>query len=508
MNELKSLVDIVSKVKTRQIEIIGSASKSTSMAQRLYEDLLNDRFNNEAEAKMKFFPKKKNQDFYFNRLKRRLRDRLINTLFFIDVNQTGLIEKQRVYQSCLRDSVAIKLLLTKGARHVAIPLAEKTVRKAEKFEFTEVILSISNDLRTHYATIIGDKKKFKKYDTIIDRYQKIQLAEFKAEEYYSKLAYHYVYSRASKFNLINISEKYAKELKEQLSKVESFKLTFITYLVLTIQYEIVNDYPNTLKTCIKALKYFETKEHLVSKNTVFTFTFKMIAAFIHLKQYEEAEKQAINCLNLMPEGVNNWYIALDYYILVAFHAKKFQKAFEIYLKGISNPKFKNQYQYVSERWIIHGAFIQYLIRCKKVKPDTNDFQIAKKFRLNKFLNEVPAYSKDKRGTNITILILHILFLLEQKKYGEIIDRVESLKTYSQRYLRQDDTFRSNCFIKMLLQLPAASFHKKGVIRKAKKYWDKLLSVPLEEANQSSELEFIPYETLWEFVLDSLDNKFH
>ncbi len=131
-----------------------------------------------------------------------------------------------------------------------------------------------------------------------------------------------------------------------------------------------------------------------------------------------------------------------------------------------------------------------------------------KFRIKKFLNEVPTYSKDKRGNNITILILHILLLLQQRKYGEIIDRVESLKTYSHRYLRQDDTFRSNCFIKMLLQLPAASFHKKGVIRKAKKYWEKLQSVPLKKANQSVELEIIPYETLWEFVLNSLDNKFH
>ena len=132
----------------------------------------------------------------------------------------------------------------------------------------------------------------------------------------------------------------------------------------------------------------------------------------------------------------------------------------------------------------------------------------KKIRVNKFLNEVPIYSKDKRGTNITILILHILFLLQQGKYGVIIDRMESLKTYAHRYLRKDDTYRSNCFIKMLMQLPAADFHKQGVIRKAQKYWEKLQAVPLEVANQSAEIEIVPYEMLWEFVLESLDNRFH
>ena len=86
--------------------------------------------------------------------------------------------------------------------------------------------------------------------------------------------------------------------------------------------------------------------------------------------------------------------------------------------------------------------------------------------------------------------------------------MESLNVYTHRYLRKDDTFRSNCFIKMLLALPAAGFHKKGVLRKARKYWDKLQSVPISVANQNTELEIVPYEVLWEFVIESLDERFH
>ena len=40
--------------------------------------------------------------------------------------------------------------------------------------------------------------------------------------------------------------------------------------------------------------------------------------------------------------------------------------------------------------------------------------------------------------------------------------------------------------------------------KAKKHIKQLLSVPIEKAKQSPELEVIPYETLWEFILESLD----
>ena len=76
--------------------------------------------------------------------------------------------------------------------------------------------------------------------------------------------------------------------------------------------------------------------------------------------------------------------------------------------------------------------------------------------------------------------------------------------YCHRYLKKDDTFRSNCFIKMLLTLPRSNFNRIAVERNAKKFFDRLKSVPLEKANQAEDLEIIPYDDLWEMVLDMLD----
>jgi len=81
--------------------------------------------------------------------------------------------------------------------------------------------------------------------------------------------------------------------------------------------------------------------------------------------------------------------------------------------------------------------------------------------------------------------------------------MESLNVYCHRYLRKDDTFRSNCFIKMLIVLPNAHFNKIAAIRKTEKLRNRLAEQPLETANQSSELEIIPYELLWELVLEIL-----
>jgi len=87
-----------------------------------------------------------------------------------------------------------------------------------------------------------------------------------------------------------------------------------------------------------------------------------------------------------------------------------------------------------------------------------------------------------------------------------IDRIEAIKKYCSRYLRQDDNFRSNCIIKLLLQIPEGSFHRQAVLRRAGKYLEQLQSVPLEIAYQTHEIEIIPYEDLWEMTIDSLPNQ--
>jgi hypothetical protein len=123
----------------------------------------------------------------------------------------------------------------------------------------------------------------------------------------------------------------------------------------------------------------------------------------------------------------------------------------------------------------------------------------------RFLNEVPIFAKDRRGMNIPILIFHILYLVLTKRYDEVIDRNEAIEKYTSRYLKKDDNYRSNCFIKMLLQIQDAGFHKTAVIRHADKYVKMLAKMPLDFANQSHDIEIIPYEDLWKMVLDSLEN---
>jgi len=157
-------------------------------------------------------------------------------------------------------------------------------------------------------------------------------------------------------------------------------------------------------------------------------------------------------------------------------------------------------------WMLKEAFINILIKIGKIpQVDLQEIEL-RNFRLNRFINDVPLYSKDKKGTNIAILVAQFIYLLAENKTDQIFERLEGLNQYCHRYLRNDHTYRSNCFIKMLLKIPTANFHPVRVRNHTQTYWKKLQNASLTISEQSYEVEIIPYEDLWELVLEILDNR--
>ena len=140
---------------------------------------------------------------------------------------------------------------------------------------------------------------------------------------------------------------------------------------------------------------------------------------------------------------------------------------------------------------------------EKIKIDSVSNKV---FKISRFLNEVPIFSKDKRGLNVPILILQTLFQLQQRKYDHLIDRIEALSKYQQRYLCKEENYRSYVFIKMLIEIPKAYFNKNLVIQKTEKWSSQLRLVPIEISNQNHDLEILPYQHIWTFVLDLLDKR--
>jgi hypothetical protein len=174
-------------------------------------------------------------------------------------------------------------------------------------------------------------------------------------------------------------------------------------------------------------------------------------------------------------------------LIIAVNEKKYLKKFPNYLEIINTVL----------------GYLNLLIDFKFIKISNKLKGKVPEFRLGKYLNSVPIFSKDKRGINISILLLHIAFLLQRKDYNTIIDRTDSLNQYAYRYLRRDDSFRSNCMIKMVIQMTKADFHPARTERYTADLLIQLKSVKLAGSGENIEIEMIPFEVLWEIMLKSL-----
>lgn len=82
--------------------------------------------------------------------------------------------------------------------------------------------------------------------------------------------------------------------------------------------------------------------------------------------------------------------------------------------------------------------------------------------------------------------------------------MDALKQYSYRYLRKDETLRTNLFIKMLNSMVKADFNRIRTERYVEPLWEQLRSVPINISEQGIEVEILPFEQLWPMVLEMLE----
>lgn len=505
MNKLKELALILKKYRQDYIRVLGNPSCSGSPSKqskldRFYEMLSNEELTTDEEAARALGFQSCNTGNY-RKLKSYLKKDMLNTLYFLDPKHFD--ERDNAFQECFRHWTAIKILYLRQARSTAVALSKQVLKIAVKHEFSDIVADISLYLREHYSTWEADLKQLEFYNNLYHEHIEIKLAKDTAFEYYGWVMYKLKVQSPNE-EISRSALEYYQKLKPLLKKFDNGTIHLYGWFILLIHYLILNQYRETLKVCEDAIDFFENKQE-VNNIAIGAFLNQKVTCHIQLKQYEQGRKAIEKAKKLTQKGNFNWYTRQIHGFMLAMHTKHYQEAYLIYRESTHDTHFKFMPSNIRENWALFGAYVHYLINLGKIIPVAGEKEFSK-FRLARFLNDVPEYSKDKRGLNVPILIIHFLFLIDQGNYDAAFERLETTEKYCSRYLKKDETFRSSCFIKMLMQMPISGFHKTATLRNAKKIREKLEEVPLDFANQAHEVEIIPYEDLWEFAVDSLGNK--
>ena len=500
---MKVLLEMIKSVNLyhypNSLQVLGKFKPTPNRTTKLYEGIKSGKFTTDEDAAMAVLNCSPKDQVYKN-LKGDLRNRVINTLFFIDPKKFKINSKHnQIAIHCDKRWVAAKILLRIGAKNAGIQIAQKVLQEAQKAGIVHMIADIALYLRFHYGTVIGDQKKFEYYNNLFHKYEQIQVWENKAQEYYIKLALSYTKSKAEKSAIHEKAKEFYNKLKEHIEKYKTYNLIYYGGLVKLITHMSINDYQKSLDVCDETLT-------LLNSNPLFpslvkaTFMLQQLICCIQLKQFEKGEELIEKSMEFLKPGYYNWFKHQELFFLLSTHTRNYQRAYEVLKQTLNTKGFSNLDNNSKEVWKIYELYTKYLISQDKIIVEGGK---PKKIYIGKLMNELPSYSQDKRGLNIAILIIQILFYVQRKQYDKAISRIDAIEKYCSRYLKKDNEFRSNCFIKMILQLPVARFHPAAALRKADNYYEKLKGCSIDVAKQAHSIEIIPYEDLWEIAIASL-----
>jgi hypothetical protein len=241
-----------------------------------------------------------------------------------------------------------------------------------------------------------------------------------------------------------------------------------------------------------------SKKPFTPKKSIAVFMNQKIACYAQLKEQTAGEEMVKEALAYQDEGSSGWFKTLENQTLLAFHTRKYDKVLEILQRVQRHKSYKTLTLQHYEIWQLFNAYVHFLAISGKIEAQEMK---NSKFKASKFINDIPTFSTDKEGMNVSALIIQIAILIAEKKFTPIPDRLDALSKYWRRHIRKTEAiYRSHCFIKMLQELPKGNYKRLRVEPRTKLMLNDLTAVPLDTKTQDYKSEIIPLEDLWEILM--------
>ena len=494
MQDLKELILLLTQHNVHPLKHLVGSSDSKLLA--LYEGIVKGKFNTDEDAAAALYQGKAAGSHY-RKLKSDLRERLLEHVFQINTDQSNYSDYQKAYYDCHKQWVVVRFLTGQNANTVALTLANRLLRVSEKFDFILLCMDIASYLRIQYGLRESNDKRFREANQQFEHFRKVYDAECLAEELYTTLVVRTVNNRSAQQEVHDMAEEFFSRIKPVMEQYQTYKLHMYGYMIGLMYFTSTNDYRTALQYCDEAIRFFKARPY-EARVPLQIFYYQHLICNIQLRQFEEGKHSAQECIRLMQEGTFNWFKYRELYLHLLLHTQQYDEAASVLLETLEHPRFEFLPDNAAEIWRIYESYIYYLATAGKMAVPAKN-----KFKLAKFINDLLIFNKDKSGMNIAIIIIKWLTLLQGKQYGKILDEVEATEQYCYRHLRGDNTKRSYYFLKMLLQIPMGQFDPEAIKPKVERFRASLEQTPLQLANQTYEIEIIPYEDLWNLAMESL-----
>lgn len=500
MDDIKELILLTRDQEEDIKALLQISSRAPEKLEQYYELLKEGTLDTDSEAAIHFFNDSPTNTNY-QKLKSDVLKRLITIFFYTNVRDNSRTDrKSSFYRYYYRWSVAVNLLHD-GAVKTTYALMKEIYEKAKYYEFTDLVQLTAEYLSDYHLNEDLDPDRYQFFQQEADRYEQILHMEDEAELLYSKLASDRANQRSWTKESNERAQAAFQQINTQKDQIDSYRFKLCAYLIESGIYLAQNDYKRVNHLSEEAIRFFLEKPYDVTV-PLQIFYYQKLLGHIQMREYEKGRDTAFACIKYLEEGTYNWFKYQEAYFLLLTHTGNYQEAFQLLEQTRSHERYALLPENIREVWNVYTAYISLLAKWNKISVGDQS-QRYLSYEAEKLLNRINIYSKDKEGLNVSVQIVYLLHLIQEKAFDIITIKEEGLKKYSSRYLKKGNNARSALFLKLLLNVHLFPFETKKFEHKSQKLLDKLNAIPFDISQQSAEVEIIPFERLWEIVVDSL-----
>jgi hypothetical protein len=467
---------------------------------KLYQTLYRRQLTNDDQIAAEIFSCSA-QDQAFTTAKSRLRRRLLNSLTLLNLRRAGLSDQAQLIYSCFRGLFLVQTMLHLGGRRTGIRLAKSVLRKAKRAELT----SISGDLTLllmRDASLRGDENEFVRLTTELNNVRDRQRAEELAMLRFSSLDLLLKRGKGHSQEIRDLSSMYAAELRSATPDLASYNFTTYSLRVDYIHYLVSGRTEDLVELCDRAIRHFSDSRQSSSKTQVAEFAHRKLEACTVLKHFTAGTEAFYLAKSNLKESSNNWFLLHLQFTKLLLSVIKLEKAREVVSMIMENERYNSIHPLMQEQWKVLELHLDYA-QARQIPHSSGTNRLSAETRLQKLLSIAPTLSQDKQGHKVSLLILHILYLLEIGDFNGIIDRMEALRLYRARYLKASQFPKTATFFRLLTIMENNSFSYKLVKEKGEKDYQKLLESNENQEEINEGLQILPYDWLWQKILERL-----
>lgn len=493
MEELKKLAAIVTKRRQKNYPLINLREKNPSKETTFYLMIRNGEADTDEQAAQKLYNSTPDDPSY-KMLKSRLRRKLLNQLFFLDYTDSRIKLSNRYEQECYELLYQARILMKENEYKVSERLLQALLRTATEAEFTNIVVSALELLLSNYSnsnlTISFDRTLSK-----LTHYRKILTLEQEAETYYLTAKLKLTKSVNSRRSFLPQVAELLPRLYELWQETGSYNIYDVYYKVNLWYHELIGDFQTNIRITQETEVLLDQGKLNIRRFDRRYNKYSSVYAHLRAKEYENGLRVAEEGLAAFDQSSLNWFAFMENYFMLAMHARQYTLAQKL-LRDVSvNPAYKKVGRIAKERWTLYRAYLYF------VRPSP---ELAREFNYLDMLNAVPEYSKDKLGFNLAILILQFLYFLRAKDTEALVSRLDALKKYEGRHLKDTFSARSRIFFKLMTMTMQEGFRVRKCRSKGRALFEKLADTPTP-GDAFAEIEIIPYEQLWELILEIMSS---